>query len=147
MKVRSEDLPCAAAGQAGDRPGGVTEDLQRDVVERRAVGGGQFGDGHDEGPVGPFGSGEDLDDGDPRALTGRARSCAGRLTQLVAPVHDEHGRLDVHALGDVDEDRVGCEGVVEPHQRVAALLHGPERLGRSGHVVGPPEIERRHPSP
>ena len=45
--------------------------------------------------------------------------------------------------GNVDEDRVGGEGVVEPHQGVPALLHGPQHDGRSGHVVGPPEGEIR----
>ncbi len=72
-----------------------------------------------------------------------AHAGAWEGARTVAPVHDEHGRVQPDSVGHIDEDRVRSERVVEAHQGVPALLHRPQHVGRAGHVVGPPE--RRHP--
>ncbi len=53
------------------------------------------------------------------------------------------GASTVSAGGDVDEDGVGHERVVQPHQGVAAALDRAEHVGGPAHLAGRPEGQRR----
>ena len=145
MNVRTRDRR-PARGEAGDRPGGVAQDLQRDVGQRRARRRRQLGDRHHERPPAPLGAGKDLDHGRRGTLADADARCGGRRRRPAShQCTTRSGSLHRDAGRHVDEHGVGREGVVEAHQRVPARCTEPSMSTRRRDVVGPPEGEAGAP--